>query len=182
MFFELPVSVYAQLINTNNFVLLETSKHDKNNIRSYLFINPVDEIKIYAAHEVPYLFSKIDESLKQNYYLAGYLGYECGYHFEEVFSNLNVHLDYPVAWFGVYERPIVFNHLTGKYENCAFACDFEKEGVFDESKLENFIFNIPEAEYFQKIEKIKDYIAKGDVYQINFTGKYTFTFYGSALA
>ncbi|MDH5203393.1 MAG: aminodeoxychorismate synthase component I [Nitrospirota bacterium] len=182
MYFELPVSLYAQLINTNNFVLLETSKYDEKNLESYLFINPVDTIKIYSVTEVPSLFFKIEHYLKQNYYLAGYLGYECGYHFEEVFSTLNVHLNYPVAWFGVYERPIVFNHLTGKSENYAFSCDLEKEVLFNEFMLENFEFNIPEVEYVQKIEKIKDYISNGDVYQINLTGKYKFRFSGSALA
>lgn len=182
MYVELPVSFYTQLIRNKNVVLLETSKYDENNFRSYLFINPVDAIKIHSIKEVPYLFLKIEEYLKQNYYLAGYLCYEFGYHFEEVFSNLNVHLNYPVAWFGVYEKPIVFNHLTGKAENCLFAGDFEKGVLFDKFTLENFGLSIPELEYVQKIEKIKDYIAKGDVYQINFTGKYKFKFSGSAIA
>ena len=182
MYVELPVSFYTQLIRNKNVVLLETSKYDENNFISYLFINPVDAIKIHSIKEVPYLFLKIEEYLKQNYYLAGYLCYEFGYHFEEVFSNLNVHLNYPVAWFGVYEKPIVFNHLTGKSENCSFAGDFEKGVLFDKFTLENFGLSIPELEYVQKIEKIKDYIAKGDVYQINFTGKYKFKFSGSAIA
>ncbi|MBM4141404.1 MAG: aminodeoxychorismate synthase component I [Nitrospira sp.] len=182
MYFELPVSLYAQLINTNNFVLLETSKYDEENFRSYLFINPIEIIKIYSITEIPFLFLKIEEYLKQNYYIAGYLCYEFGYHFEEVFSTLNVHLNYPIAWFGVYEKPIVFNHLTGKAENYTFAYDFEKEFLFNEFELENLRFNIPESEYVQKIEKIKDYIAKGDVYQINLTGKYKFKFSGSAIA
>lgn len=182
MYVELPVSFYTQLIRNKNVVLLETSKYDENNFRSYLFINPVDAIKIHSIREVPYLFLKIEEYLKQNYYLAGYLCYEFGYHFEEVFSNLNVHFNYPIAWFGVYEKPIIFNHLTGKSENCSFAGDFEKGVLFDKFTLENFGLSIPELEYVQKIEKIKDYIAKGDVYQINFTGKYKFKFSGSAIA
>ena len=182
MYFELPVSVYAQLINTNNSVLLETSKYNGENFRSYLFINPVGVIKIYSIKEIPSLFLKIEEYLKKNYYLAGYLCYECGYHFEEVFSDLNVHLNYPVAWFGVYEKPIVFNHLTGKAENYASAGNFEKEFLLNKFRLENFEFKIPHSQYVQKIETIKNYISKGDVYQINLTGKYKFNFSGSALA
>lgn len=180
MYAELPVSLYAQLINTNNFVLLETSKYDDENLKSYLFINPVDTIKIYSITEVPNLFFKIEESLKQNYYLAGYLCYECGYHFEEVFSKLNVLFNYPIAWFGVYESPIVFNHLAGKFENFTFAGDLEKEVLFNKFNMENLKFNIPESEYIRKIERIKDYISQGDVYQINFTGKNKFKFHGSA--
>lgn len=182
MYFELPASFYSKLFRNKNLVLLETSKYDEKNFRSYLFINPVDIIKIHSIDKVPFLFSRIEECLKKNYYLAGYLCYEYGYHFEKSFHNLKFDFNYPIAWFGVYEGPIVFNHLTGKFENHAPADDIEKEFLLDEFKLENLEFNIPEPEYIWKVEKIKDYIAQGDVYQINFTGKYKLKFSGSPIA
>lgn len=181
MYSELPVSLYSQLASNKNFVLLETSKYDERNQRSYLFINPINVIKIYSIKEVPSLFSKIEEHVKQNYYLAGYFCYECGYHFEKSFSHLNVNLPYPFAWLGVYERPVIFNHFTGEYENSDLVRDFEKGVIVDEFALENLEFNIHKPDYVLKIEKIKDYIARGDVYQINFTGKYKFTFTGSPI-
>jgi len=181
MYSELPVSLYSQLASNKNFVLLETSKYDERNQRSYLFINPINVIKIYSIKEVPSLFSKIEEYVKQNYYLAGYFCYECGYHFEKSFSHLNVNLPYPFAWLGVYERPVIFNHFTGEYENSDLVRDFEKGVIVDEFALENLEFNIHKPDYVLKIEKIKDYIARGDVYQINFTGKYKFTFTGSPI-
>ncbi len=182
MYSELPVSLYSHLASNKNFVLLETSKYDNRNHKSYLFINPIDMIKLYSIKEVPYLFSKIEECIKRNYYLAGYFCYECGYHFEKSFSHLNVNLPYPFAWLGVYERPVIFNHSTGEYENPNLVRDFEKGVIVDEFKLENLEFNIHKPDYVLKVEKIKDYIARGDVYQINFTGKYKFTFTGSPIA
>jgi para-aminobenzoate synthetase/4-amino-4-deoxychorismate lyase len=178
---NLPDSLYSRLIGESNVVLLETSKYDRENFRSYLFTDPVAVITINAIDEVPYLFSKIEEYLKQNYYLAGYLCYECGYHFEKILSNLAVTLAYPIAWFGVYERPIVFNHLDDIVENYTVTGNPVKEVFSKEFKTEHLEFNIPHPEYIQKIGRIKDYIAQGDVYQINFTGKYTFKFSGSSL-
>jgi len=182
MYIELPSSLHSQLIRSNNFVLLETSKCDDENFRSYLFINPIDTIKIYSIREVPYLFQKIEEKVRQGCYLAGYVSYECGYHFEKIFSDLNCNLHYPIAWFGVYERPIVFNHLKGTFENTAFSGNYEGEAVGSGFELENLEFNITQSDYTRKIEEIKDYISQGDVYQINFTGKYKFRFSGSVIA
>lgn len=178
---DLPAYIYEPLTGRTNFVLLETSKYDRENFTSYLFLDPVEVIKIYSFDDIPYLFSKIEDYLEHRSYLAGYLSYECGYHFEENFSHLTVTPDHPIAWFGVYERPIIFNHLDGVCENYRAPMNPLKEEFAGEFKTENLEFNIPRPEYLQKIGKIKDYIAQGDVYQINFTGKYRFTFSGSHL-
>ncbi len=183
MVYSFPSECYTLLNTASDLVFLETCRFDRENYRSWLFMNPLTVLQIYAISELPKLFSEIEAYLSHQYYVAGYFNYECGYHFENI-SASPCHSNKPLAWFGVYPAPVVFNHLTGEWEqgfpgSAPFnSCQSLTEGY----TINNSEFVFSAATYHQKIDRIKKYILAGDVYQVNFTGKYHFLFEGSSSA
>lgn len=185
MYKDIPINYYQLVSGQKDFVLLETSRYDRENYRTLLFIEPIQILEIFSPTEVPYLFQKIDHYLTQGLYLAGYFAYECGYYFEKIAQTATY--DEPIAWFGVYRQPIIFDHRTGSFDFPEGVKNHLKNGPSDncllaDFKLDQFRFSISEPEYLKKINQIKNYILAGDTYQINFTGKYNFDFRGSILA
>jgi para-aminobenzoate synthetase/4-amino-4-deoxychorismate lyase len=85
----------------------------------------------------------------------------------------------PLAWFGVYRTPLIFNHETGMFEGEQPVIPAAREERFS---LKHCSLKISEPEYSKAIERIKNYISAGDTYQVNFTDKYTFDFEGSPTA
>ena len=182
MFRQLPAECYQFLKQQRDYVLLETSKFDSENYRTLLFYDPITILKINSLAEITHLFAEVETHLAKGYYLAGFLDYECGYHFEEVLSKLNP--TQPVAWFGVYHQPLVFNHRAGCFENLSAATaahfgtlQFESE-AYNLSQLKLMITN---SDYLEKLQRIREDIIAGDVYQIDFTTKYKFNFSGSVI-
>jgi para-aminobenzoate synthetase/4-amino-4-deoxychorismate lyase len=152
-------------------VLLQTSRFDSSNRHSYLFLNPVKTIAASTLDEIPALFQQIEEALASGLHIAGYMSYECGYHFER-FEG--VHLSpqsLPLAWFGVYAQPFVYDHAEARFDDAeplvptGNALDEETSLRFTESAT----LTISEDEYCKQILKIKEYIHAGDTYQVNFT-------------
>src|SRR5580692_1941357 len=95
-----------------NAVLLETSRFDATNHHSYLFLNPTRLIVADRLEDIPRLFQEIEIAIDEGRWLAGYLCYECGYHFDKL---PGVTVPRPLAWFGVYDRVEVFDHVrTGQ--------------------------------------------------------------------
>lgn len=97
-------------------------------------------------------YNTIQYHLRQGRWIAGYFGYE----------NNSAHL-------GVFAAPAKLTSLpllsgTSHY------------------KIDHLKFNYTPQEYYQKIKHIKQYIRQGETYQLNFTGKFTFTFQGDALS
>jgi para-aminobenzoate synthetase/4-amino-4-deoxychorismate lyase len=182
MFYPFPAAGYRLLKGRSEYVLLETSKYDRDNYRTRLFIDPVAVCKAYDPDDLPDLFSRIESFTGAGYYAAGYFHYECGLHFEPVIPFTAT--GQPIAWIGIYQEPALYSHRAGDFASLDWEADGEDNTVSGPEKfqLELTGFDLTEADYGKKIVRIKEYIAAGDAYQINFTGKYRFGFEGSTLA
>ena len=169
---RLPSEVHTLVADAPDSVLLETSRPDAENRRSFAFLNAERVIQATALDEVPELFRQVQDALTAGFYVAGYVGYECGYHFERVAGAAIEAQDLPLAWFGVYRKPVVFDHENGRFEGefVQPASGPLPKGLparfADEVALET-----SEAEYSAKVRRIKEYIAAGDTYQVNFTDR-----------
>ena len=134
-----------------------------------LFFEPVEVIELRNLKNLRSFFGKLEKRLAEGFSLAGYITYETGYGFESdscsSFQGKEVSL--PLAWFGVYRAPKLLHEEEMK-QLLSGEC-FSGQPVFD----------LTRDQYVEKIEKIKQQIAAGNVYQINFTGRYRFTFEGS---
>jgi para-aminobenzoate synthetase / 4-amino-4-deoxychorismate lyase len=110
-------------------------------------------------------FRDMEFALSRGYYLAGFFSYEAGYYFEKKLYQ-NKQYDFPLIHLGAYS---------------GFRRETLPEPV-DEFCLKNLRLNLNQEQYSLNIEKIRDYIAKGDVYQITYCLKLLFEFYGQPLA
>ena len=169
----LPPRLRHAAAQSVNSILLETSRFDPCNRRSYLFQDPKRIISAYRLDEIPDVFAKIDFALAEGLYVAGYLSYESGYHFENFTDpHERAAAEQPLAWFGAYGTPCVFDHGTGQLRGAELVHDCAAESQIDSVKIaENVALEISESDYVAKILRIKDYIAMGESYQVNFTDK-----------
>jgi para-aminobenzoate synthetase/4-amino-4-deoxychorismate lyase len=157
-----------------NSVLMETSRFDAENRRSYLFLNPVQILSVSKLGDIPGLFRQLEEALAAGFHVAGFVSYECGYHFQSLENISMAPSELPLAWFGVYHAPLVHNHQTDHQIPCAKGDPVSHPPIeiFGEV-LGSFRGpaspTISEDEYCARVERIKDYILAGDTYQVNFT-------------
>ena len=158
------------------FLLFETALPDRENFKSYVFINPLKVFKACTLSDAEASLKKASK-LAEKCCVAGYLSYEAGYAYEEGFRS-NKRYDFPLLHLAVFNEPLIFNHRTGKFSK-RFETGHSHDNSFNVSGLK---FNEDYASYKTKIEKIKNYIRKGDTYQVNFTGKLHFNFSGSPFA
>ena len=172
---QFPARYHALVATIPGSVLLETSRFDAENYRSYLFAHPLRTLSA-----TPALFDEIELALAGGAYVAGFLSYECGENLQGLgrcgLENTNPHR----AWFGVYSKAFVFDHRTGEFEGeppDEFLAENAQPGPSFE--IRNLRFDITEKSYAQKIAAIHEYIRSGDTYQVNFTDKLQFDFSGS---
>ena len=100
--------------------------------------------------------------LDQGFYLAGFLSYETGYALDETFGRDDFSSSYPLLWFGVFEKPRKVPAMPPP------ACN---EYYVSEPHLAATL-----TDYRKTIAKIKNLIARGESYQINYTSKFLFEF------
>ncbi|MEO8736894.1 MAG: hypothetical protein ABI380_10175, partial [Edaphobacter sp.] len=113
---QLPPHVHSLVAGRPNSVLLQTSRFDSSNKRSFLFIDPIQTTAAYKLEEIPDLFRQIEQALASGLHVAGFLNYECGYHFER-FKGIGLGAQsQPLAWFGIYQKPLIYDHETGGFD------------------------------------------------------------------
>jgi para-aminobenzoate synthetase / 4-amino-4-deoxychorismate lyase len=166
----LPRQWHSIAADTPDSVLLETSRFDAANLRSYLFLNPVQVLSASKLDEIPGLFRQLEGALAVGFHVAGFVGYESGYHFQSLEGISMAPSELPLVWFGVYRAPLVHEHQLPCTESDAVSQPpIELSGDVLNSFRAPVSLTISEEEYCARIERIKDYITSGDTYQVNFT-------------
>ena len=163
----LPLHLRTLAATSPNAVLLETSRYDERNSRSYLFLEPMEIITAQTLEDLPALFERIEDARIRGLHLAGYLHYECGYFFECSHFRPPAFAHGPIAWFGAYTDPFVFDHAAGAF--LGPECPSVGVEPIPASFANEAALRIPQAEYEEKIHRIQSYIASGDTYQVNLT-------------
>jgi para-aminobenzoate synthetase / 4-amino-4-deoxychorismate lyase len=168
----LPHQFHALAAASPGAVLLQTARFDHTNRHSYLFLQPLKIISVTRLEELPELFQQIEGALADGCYLAGFFGYECGYHFESFPCIPIQSSDLPLAWLGVYRDPIVFDHQQDCILNDVVLPDSGDVGhVVPDALADTVSLQLSQEDYVSKVRRIKDYIAAGDTYQVNFTNR-----------
>ena len=172
---RLPEYIYAIVAERPGSVLLETSRFDSDNQCSYLFLNPVRFIGANSLGEIPNLFSQIEAALASGLHVAGCFSYECGYHFEPFTGATPSSERPPLAWFGIYSNPIVFNHSQGRFMGPdVVPASAQNTEQLSGAVVDHVTLEIQKDEYCAKILEIKERIASGETYQVNFTDRVSF--------
>ncbi|MEI7694723.1 MAG: aminodeoxychorismate synthase component I [Chlorobium sp.] len=161
----------AATLSRNGSLWFESAFCKAHGGGALLFSEPVEVLMLSSLSGIESFFRTLEEKREQGFFLAGWLSYEAGYGFEPALLNGYVNKgDLPLGWFGLYHEPERFSASeVEQLFSQAARCD---GGVA--------AFNLSESEYAAKIAAIKEQIGAGNVYQVNFTGRYHFTFNGSA--
>lgn len=160
---------------------METQRIDPENYLSYLFLAPVALISCHNLDAVPDSFRKLESFLGRGYWAAGFFSYELGYAFED-FKAKN-RFGFPLIWIGIFKQPLIFDHRRGQFLNKKAEPFFShKVNPASGYCLKDIKFNKTPIGYTRDIKRIKDNIAKGFTYQVNYTLKCKFKFHGSRLS
>lgn len=118
---------------------------------------------------------------------VGYVSYDFGMTLENISSRHSKTNTFPEIFFGLYDSVLCFNHKTKEWnlnsvENGARSGENYKLRITNYellSQISNFKprthFLIPDfnrKQYCEAVEKIKNYIANGDVYQVNLSQRF----------
>lgn len=164
------------LDSSEAFLLLDDNLAPQG--QALLFQKPVEILRCDRPDEVAATLARIEALNAGGYYLAGSLSYELGYLFEPRLAKLleerllESPAPAPLIWMAAFDAP---QHL----DNAELAKLLGPAGSYTTSIPE---LSLSRNDYIAKVEKVRDYIAAGDVYQINFTFKYNFTFTGDPIA
>ena len=157
------------ILKQNYTILLESSRQDNQNNKNLLFHSPVEILSTNNLAEIPDIFKTIEEHLQNNKWIAGYVSYECAYHFENIIADsFQNNSTFPLLWFGIYNSPLNI-----------------PKNILDEiipdplSKIANPKLLIDDQTYKKSIERLKEYIINGDTYQVNFTDRFEFDITGN---
>jgi para-aminobenzoate synthetase / 4-amino-4-deoxychorismate lyase len=172
---QFPSRYHSLIASTPGSVLLQTSRMDGENYRSYLFMHPR---RMLVADDT--LFDEIEQALADGGYVAGVFTYEFGAQLHARYPADLESAITPTAWFGVYPNAFIFNHRTGEFEGSS-PDEYQQGDAQADSNfaIHNLHLGITKEAYAEKIARIQDYIRSGDTYQVNFTDKLRFDFSGS---
>ena len=133
-----------------NQVIIRESKQKK----WLQFKEPKEIISANCLEEVLPKLKLVNELIeKHQLYGAGFISYEASSAFDKVLVT-HESSSFPLLWFGLYQQPKVIElppYLLNNNYKLDWDCSVSKE------------------EYNNAITRIKDYIACGDTYQVNYT-------------
>lgn len=134
---------------------------------SYRFENLVAVISTDDPALIESKLVQVEDLVKNKaYHAAGYISYEASSGFN---AYLTTHRgDFPLLWFGIYRDRVAVEPELDKDDLSYLTSDW--------SVSQN------KEEYIKNIGKIREYIANGDLYQLNYTIKQRFRFFGDTYA
>lgn len=149
----------------DNSVLLESLRGNGGFGSPVFFARPYAVVRADTLDSVAAAFAEAERYHAEGYYLAGYVAYEAGYAFEERLLHLPVGNE-PLVWFGVYHAPVSFPLFDDELAVPCFPSDLA------------LMISPSQWTYRLAIARVLDFISRGDVYQINYTGLLSFPFDG----
>ncbi|MDD3927628.1 MAG: aminodeoxychorismate synthase component I [bacterium] len=169
MFLEVfPLDLLHDLEQSgDDFILLECCRAGVDDNASFLFRDAVEVISCHELLQVEAALARAEEALSQGYWLAGYLAYEAGYAFERIEGASLPNM--PLIRLGVYDSPAGY---------CYPVAGADKAPVERIAGIEMH-FNLSQERYAADLARIKELIASGDTFQINYTGLLNFDYAGS---
>ena len=144
--------------------------------RSLLFAAPERVVAAYAPAEVDSALDDVSAGLAAGLHATGYFAYELGYCLEPKLRNLlPAERRVPLLWIGL------FRHAQPLDDSGARAW-LDGHGGAERAKISGLKLSWTREQYDRAFTAVEDYIAAGDVYQINLTMKYHFAFEGDSVA
>src|SRR6516164_10290791 len=161
------------------FVLLDdslTASHPGAAGRTLLFESPERIVAVYEPSEVEAGLNAVTEGLARGLHAAGFFAYELGYCLEpKLQALLPWDRQQPLFWIGMFREPRRFNDAETRHW-------LDANGALERSTISDLQLSWTREQYTRAFAAVQDYVAAGDVYQINLTLKYRLAFAGDAVA
>jgi para-aminobenzoate synthetase/4-amino-4-deoxychorismate lyase len=126
---------------------------DKQGRRWLRFAEPVEIFSVQSVDDVVPTLEKIDEAVNgRDLHAAGFIGYEASPAFDPAFS-VREPSSLPLLWFGLYRQPEIVALPSG----------------LPAYQLGKWLPSVSGSEYEEAIASIKELIASGRTYQVNYT-------------
>jgi para-aminobenzoate synthetase/4-amino-4-deoxychorismate lyase len=144
--------------------------------RTLLFQEPERVVAVYCPEDVEAGLDIVTEGLGHGLHAAGFFSYELGYCLEPKLQAL-LPLDrrQPLFWIGIFREPRRFTDAETRSW-------LDTNGALERSTISDLQLSWTRDQYTRAFQQVQDYIAAGDVYQINLTLKYRFAFSGDPVA
>ena len=144
--------------------------------RTLLFEQPEQIVAVDQPHKVEAGLGAVAEGLARGLHAAGFFAYELGYCLEpKLQALLPRDRHQPLFWIGLFREPLRFTDAETRAWLDAY-------GALDRSTISDLQLSWTRDQYTRAFTQVEDYIAAGDVYQINLTLKYRFAFAGDPVA
>ena len=154
--------------NTGNVIkLLFEFNENEFNGKNILFTKPVRIITTRKLSEVIPALSDVCNAVKTGLYAAGYIAYEAAPAFDPAYQVCSKGY-MPLIWFALFESPEFIEQ--------------NEQSSFGSYNIGTWEPNITRTDYNQNIDKIKNVIAQGETYQVNYTIRLETLFEGDDLA
>lgn len=171
---DIQKKVPSDLNRDDTFVFLETFRFNDENQRCLLFKRPLRILTAQGPGDIGWLYREIEQELARGRYLAGWWSYEWGYALEDRLGHLleGHRPSMPLVWLGVFNPPMIWNGGILPSRACSVRDDTggkpdNPTGTTDKNtQLE---LDVTPGEFIQAVNSIKEYIAKGETYQVNYT-------------
>ena len=156
------------------YVLLDDSLTQGG--RSLLYAEPERLVLANTPEEVEGALDEVSAGLARGLHAAGFFSYELGYCLEPKLKGLLPRdRRLPLFWIGLFGAPRALDDaLTRAW--------LDKNGGAERAKISDLTLSCTREQYTQAFDKVEEFIAAGDVYQINLTLKFHFAFEGDAVA
>ena len=147
-------------------VLLETLLPTSGETKNIWISNPEKILQTSELSRVTETLREVEDSVSSGYLAAGFISYETGYHF---LPNMPaVSSSFPLVWFAL-----------SKTHDSQVPPDFDAQNV---AELHDLSLDTTLEEYSHAIASIREHIAEGNTYQVNYTMRYRGKFKGSTRA
>ena len=133
--------------------------------KSYLFLDPVHELKCRKAPQTADILSKAEQLNQKGFYIAGYISYEAGKSLIQPGAK-NIKCGGDCLYMAAFRAPLIFHGRTAV-----------EGGLFGPGL--NLEPSVHEKEYLKKFSFLKKQIAGGEAYQVNYTFRMKGKFKGS---
>jgi para-aminobenzoate synthetase/4-amino-4-deoxychorismate lyase len=157
------------------FVLIDDSLSGFLGGQCRLFTDPVEIVACDNPNGVADALDAIANAGARGLHAAGFMSYELGYALEPKLAGLMPPVrPVPLVWMGLFRRvrDIYWHEARGIVR----AGDEKSGWDIGESR-----YTLDRAAYLARVSAVRDYIASGDVYQINLTFKHLFRWSGDPL-
>jgi para-aminobenzoate synthetase/4-amino-4-deoxychorismate lyase len=128
------------------------------------FTHPVEIVTAHSHAEVRPALRRVERAAGEGLYAVGFVAYEAAPAFDRALSVKQHSTDLPLLWFGLFDGTSEIQTAGGEF------------------RVSDWTPSINRAEYERSVEAVRDRIARGDTYQVNYTLRLRARFEGDDFA